>query len=122
MTLYYSLKTNGFYDTSMHYDKLPTELIEITPAKHSELLLGLNSNKEIKYVDEKLILVEIPHVSPTWESIRRERNTLLVQSDYTQLLDWPGDKQAWSTYRQQLRDIPQAYSETTQVIWPTAPK
>ena len=49
----------------------------------------------------------------TWDKIRAARDELLKESDYTQLLDAPVDvaKQAeWATYRQELRDVPQAHS------------
>jgi len=35
--------------------------------------------------------------------------------------DFPGDKEAWATYRQTLRDIPQTFASPADVIWPTAP-
>ena len=43
--------------------------------------------------------------------IREERNTLLKESDYTVLPDFPtSNKQAWLDYRQQLRDFPMLWS------------
>lgn len=42
------------------------------------------------------------------ESIRRKRNSLLTQSDWTQMPDSPlseEKKTEWAVYRQQLRDI-----------------
>lgn len=41
------------------------------------------------------------------EHVRGQRNTLLSESDWTQLADAPVDKAAWATYRQALRDLPQ---------------
>lgn len=38
--------------------------------------------------------------------IRNLRNTLLLQSDYTQFVDSPVvNKEEWAVYRQELRDI-----------------
>lgn len=38
---------------------------------------------------------------------RNERNALLSNCDWTQAGDDPtGNKEAWATYRQQLRDLP----------------
>jgi len=34
------------------------------------------------------------------------RNNRLLASDWTQLPDAPVDRDAWATYRQQLRDLP----------------
>ena len=40
------------------------------------------------------------------DKLRGERNARLVACDYTQLPDFAGDKTAWATYRQTLRDLP----------------
>jgi hypothetical protein len=54
--------------------------------------------------------------------IRAQRNGLLAASDWTQLADSPADIDAWATYRQSLRDIPQSYSRVSEVVWPTPPE
>lgn len=59
-----------------------------------------------------------------WDSVKRRRNELLENSDWTQLLDSPLStevRSAWATYRQQLRDIPQQNVEPENVVWPTQP-
>jgi hypothetical protein len=38
-------------------------------------------------------------------AIRNRRDRLLNESDWTVLPDAPTDKEAWQTYRQELRDI-----------------
>ena len=48
----------------------------------------------------------------TAEANRKKRNTLLTESDWTQVADAPVDATAWATYRQALRDI------TTHANWP----
>jgi hypothetical protein len=40
--------------------------------------------------------------------VRAQRDRLLADSDWTQILDAPVDRTAWATYRQALRDLPQA--------------
>lgn len=42
------------------------------------------------------------------QDLRRQRDQLLKDSDWTQVADAPVDKQVWATYRQALRDLPQA--------------
>ena len=54
-------------------------------------------------------------------NIRRERNTLLSASDWTQLQDSPVDSAAWAAYRQELRDLPQQAGFPYSVVWPTEP-
>ena len=40
------------------------------------------------------------------EAMRATRNQLLTSCDWTQVADAPIDKEAWATYRQELRDLP----------------
>lgn len=57
-------------------------------------------------------------------SIRMDRDSLLAQSDWTQVGDSPlstADKEAWATYRQALRDITAQTGFPYQITWPTAP-
>lgn len=55
-------------------------------------------------------------------SIRAQRNQLLRDSDYTQLLDSdPTKRGAWVLYRQDLRDVPNQAGFPWDVIWPTPP-
>lgn len=55
------------------------------------------------------------------EAVRRERNALLVASDWTQISDAPVDQAAWATYRQALRDITAQAGFPSDVTWPVAP-
>lgn len=56
------------------------------------------------------------------DDLRRERNKLLEKTDWTQLPDVPqATRDAWSTYRQALRDITETYSNLEDVVWPTKP-
>jgi hypothetical protein len=57
--------------------------------------------------------------------LRHVRDLLVSLSDWTQAADSPltdGTQQAWAAYRQQLRDLPQAYSGEGPIPWPTAPQ
>lgn len=59
-----------------------------------------------------------------WDSVRQKRNFLLAQSDWTQLTDAPltqEQKNAWTVYRQALRDVPSSFATPEEVIWPTTP-
>jgi hypothetical protein len=40
--------------------------------------------------------------------VRSQRDRLLSDSDWTQVLDAPVDRTAWAAYRQALRDLPSA--------------
>lgn len=52
-------------------------------------------------------VVQLPENQAT-VNVRAKRNQLLTASDWTQIADAPVDKAAWATYRQALRDLPQA--------------
>jgi hypothetical protein len=55
------------------------------------------------------------------DEVRAERNKLLSTSDFTQLPDTPlslEEKEAWATYRQKLRDLPNNYEPSEKVDWP----
>ena len=52
---------------------------------------------------------------------RSKRNTLLSQSDWTQIPDAPVDQAAWATYRQALRDITSQEGFPEAITWPVAP-
>ena len=61
---------------------------------------------------------------PMKEVIRRKRNNLLANSDWTQLSDSPLDedtRSAWATYRQNLRDLTDNIDENGEVDYPVAP-
>ena len=56
-----------------------------------------------------------------WEDLRKERNKLLVESDWTQVIDAAVDQLAWATYRQALRDLPENTADVFNPIYPTKP-
>lgn len=53
--------------------------------------------------------------------VRAQRNQLLADSDWTQLLDAQVDKDAWAAYRQALRDVSLQEGFPVNVIWPDKP-
>ena len=53
--------------------------------------------------------------------VRANRNGLLSQSDWTQVADAPVDKDAWATYRQELRDVSSQSGFPFSVVWPVQP-
>jgi len=66
------------------------------------------------------------------KKLREERNIKLLETDKYSITDWPHAseevKQAWITYRQELRDLPSTTTpqldengELTNVTWPTPP-
>jgi len=61
----------------------------------------------------------------SWDSLRRERDSLLVSSDWTQYNDSPLTdevKTSWSVHRQELRDLPANTGDPSNPTWPDAPE
>lgn len=58
-------------------------------------------------------------ISPM-NSLRKRRDQLLAESDWTQVPDAPVDKAAWAVYRQALRDLPQN-TDPANPVWPKKP-
>jgi hypothetical protein len=62
-----------------------------------------------------------------WQELRLARNLLLTESDINVLPDrWAAmtaeQQNAWSTYRQVLRDLPTTYPDPKNIVWPTKPE
>jgi len=56
--------------------------------------------------------------------LRAERNRRIADSDWTQLPDaalTAEQRAAWATYRQALRDLPEAVADLDNVVWPVQP-
>jgi len=88
--------------------------------------LGNRHYAEImRQVDADELVVE-PDPGPSEEQLaaqaRSQRDALLSQSDWTQVPDAPVDQQAWATYRQALRDLPQQAGFPTEITWPVKPE
>ena len=88
--------------------------VNLTPAEEAE-----RDNQEQTW------LADNPPFDIAMRSLRRERNHLLAESDWTVLPDSPiADKTAWQTYRQELRDITSGLTTVEQVEaveFPTKP-
>ena len=89
---------------------------------HSDLVwveVADDTTTQDTYVDGAVVKYTEP--SLTWDDIRSKRNALLAASDYTQVADAPGDKAAWATYREALRDLPASQSDPDDIVFPTEP-
>tara|TARA_B100000519_G_scaffold129024_1_gene111342 strand:- start:4 stop:297 length:294 start_codon:yes stop_codon:yes gene_type:complete len=79
---------------------------------------------EEKEWDEMEAAAEAAKPAIAWEIFRRERDAKLAQSDWMSFSDSPTMSDAWKTYRQELRDLPSKYDDTTvqgTITWPTEP-
>ena len=56
-----------------------------------------------------------------WREVRTRRDALLTQSDWTQNSDVSVDVDAWKTYRQELRDLPDNTADPADLLDPANP-
>lgn len=69
--------------------------------------------------------VTVEDILMTAEEARTERDKLLEETDWTQVLDAPIDaatREAYRAYRQALRDIPQQEGFPDTITWPELPE
>lgn len=99
---------------------IPEDAIEISEQRREELLNGQANGKVIELRGTKPVLVDAAIPAEGLKRIRRkERDRRLAASDWTQLSDVQlsgDDRNAWATYRQQLRDL-----DMDGEGWPVAP-
>jgi len=113
-------------------------IVECTDEDVQERLVQLDDYKgegvyNIKWSDEK---VDGSHftgddsakdarlLAEEWTSIRGERDRLLTETDWMTFADSPALSDDWKTYRQTLRDLPNAQKAKTtyeSITWPSKP-
>jgi hypothetical protein len=88
------------------------------PEYNQEYQRVLWNSETLSYVVEDKTDEEI------WEPIRRERNRLLAESDWTMTADAPQNTnfREWEMYRQRLRDLPSLYENPRDVVFPRSPE
>lgn len=103
-----------YYDLNEYHIKLGKTVI---PKKedHWDYIQFL---EEIKNGEAELVPYKI-----SWEEFRSKRDALLRDSDWSAFPDAnpKPSKEAWLTYRQALRDIPQTFSSPEEVVFPSKP-
>ena len=124
MSFYVQLK-NGKIDNYINYlPELPDgfSVVEITDNEFDQII-----NQRTHYFDitDNTVKIIIKSNEDKWFEIRNKRNTLLRESDWTQMPDSPLNnekKTEWLTYRNNLRSLPQTFSNPDEVIWPNVPE
>lgn len=70
----------------------------------------------------ELGLIETDDADVLTARMRRQRDRLLAESDWTQTHDDPtGRRDEWATYRQALRDFPSTWEPASTADFPEAP-
>ena len=76
--------------------------------------------RKVLMSEDDRILFEAEKRAGRWLSIRQDRNSRLLESDWTQLADSKVDREIWAVYRQQLRDITNQ-TDPFNIDWPEKP-
>jgi hypothetical protein len=109
------IKSEGYYIISAWkpYDHATEKLVPAAPHLHDDMCCIVDV--------EPLTQDELDQrVATQWQVIRQQRNQMLKDTDWTQVLDAPVDKAAWAVYRQALRDITQQL-DPFNITWPEQP-
>jgi hypothetical protein len=120
------IKDNNGHEIECYikYKNLPERLITLSVA---------STDEEEKELYNKILFGEYGDIEPLVETITEEeslvrsvkakRNTLLAESDWTQLPDVPEETRSkWFAYRQALRDITQQTGYPKNVTFPEKPE
>ena len=76
------------------------------------------------FVEPFLVNLNIAKQEQTEEAIRVKRNTLIAETDFLMMPDYPisdEDLEAVKAYRQALRDVPQQSGFPQEIDWPALP-
>ena len=108
----------GFYVEGIH-ENIPQPNIELTEEEWQQAL-----SKNYKVIDGKhTYSAFVQNQNDILENLRTARNSLLTESDWTQVEDSPlpeEKKEAWKNYRQELRDLTD-FEDMAVIVWPTSP-
>ena len=120
----YSVSTRSFYSREIHGIAIPLDAVEISDARHAELLQAQAAGQEI-VPGPAGPMAQPPTPQPvTSDGVRRRRDALLAASDWTQLPDAAlsdAQRAAWRAYRQALRDLPGHPGWPGAITWPAPP-
>ena len=68
------------------------------------------------------MIINLDNTDNDYESMMRKvRDSMLKESDWTQVADAPVDRGAWATYRQALRDFPATWTVSPTADFPDTP-
>ena len=105
------LPVNLFKD----HDRMTQKLSQVAPY--------VENNEVFTVQVESLTEDEIASAASSKASqMRLNRNRLLAECDWTQVIDSPVDQTVWATYRQALRDVTAQEGFPWTITWPEQPE
>jgi hypothetical protein len=127
MRIFAQYNENGeylaFYNDEFHKESdIPQPYIELTEEQWQQALSYRCKVENGNHV--YLAFTSDEELQKKYAILRSERDALLADCDWTQIPDAPlttEQKQAWQTYRQELRDLPDTV-DINNIIYPTKPE
>ena len=108
----------GFYVEGIH-ENIPQPNIELSQEEWQQAL-----SKNYKVINgNHAFSAFVQNPTDVLEDLRKTRNSLLADSDWTQAGDSPlsdEKKSEWKTYRQALRDLTDL-DDLSSIVWPAKP-
>jgi len=119
MKYYAILSQDGFVISTSYSNIAQDSMIELPE------FIGTAPSEWHKYHFQSKQWIEDKPIEAIESEIKAKRKQLLFDSDWTQIPNNPlttAQQEAWATYRQELRDIPNQSGYPYNVIWPTPPQ
>jgi len=125
-------KTTPTYNSDTQYVGNPIHTIENDTVVETYEIVDIVFSETIQQTEEELAAIKLAQHNSAMETLRKKRDKLLVDTDFTQLADIikiNGTEltQLYEEYRQALRDLPSSYATDTEfvsestVTYPTKP-
>ena len=115
------LADSGVYpvEECLYFDANAYKRVSITPTLRDGVVY---TAELVALTDEDKAQREADSLAQLASTAREQRNHLLADSDWTQLVDYSKlDKADWTVYRQALRDLTKQAGFPSVIIWPIAP-
>ena len=114
--------SDWYFSDSPYVPVTPGIRLEVPEGLAWDTVKGVQDGEEVTLVSDPVKLQA--KTAQAWTALRTQRNRLLQQSDWVALTDAhlsQDKKDAWFTYRQALRDLPDETTNPLDAEWPPAP-
>jgi hypothetical protein len=113
-------------DNSPEYDWITQRLVKgnIRKISNSPYYKFLYTIEEL--TEEEITINREKKRQLDWIPFREQRDDLLKESDWTQINDYSlvteEEKALWALYREELRNLPETYPNSADIVWPSKPQ
>ena len=116
---------DGIQEQAMLSDENPGEGWHQAGDSIDGKIFKLSSGSAVEMTEEEVESYRLSlRTTSAYSNLRTQRNELLMRSDWTQLPNadlTESQKEAWETYRQALRDLPETMTEDLTYTLPESP-